>query len=339
MIIDLQRFIADGRNHWSQLESLLNRLENDAEYRLDLETSRRFYYLYQQAAADLARIVSFTSEGEIRHYLESLLSRAYGEIHETREKPHRLKPLRWFFNVFPQTFRRHWRAFWLSLAVSVAGAAFGALALGFDPGAKEVLMPFSHLQGSPSQRVAYEERAKDDRLEGERATFSTNLISHNTRVSIFALALGMSWGVGTVILLFYNGVILGAVAFDYIVAGETEFLLGWLLPHGVIEIPAILVAGQAGLVLGHALVGRDSQLTLRARLREVGGDLVTLIFGAGILLGWAGLIEAFLSQYHEPVLPYSFKICFGVLELILLSGFLAWSGSSGEPKAVSTHDP
>ena len=43
--------------------------------------------------------------------------------------------------------------------------------------------------------------------------------------------------------------ILGAVAVDYVADGQTRFLLGWLLPHGAIEIPAILIAGQAGLVL------------------------------------------------------------------------------------------
>ena len=53
-------------------------------------------------------------------------------------------------------------------------------------------------------------------------------------------------------MLFYNGVILGAVAVDYVRAGETKFLLGWLMPHGVIEIPAILIAGQAGFMLALA---------------------------------------------------------------------------------------
>ena len=199
-------------------------------------------------------------------------------------------------------------------------------------------MPFAHLLGNPKERVAYEESAQRDRLDGSKATFSASLIAHNTRVSIFVLALGMTWGVGTVILLFYNGVILGAVALDYAAAGQTEFLLGWLLPHGVIEIPAILVAGQAGLVLGYALVGRGSRLTLRGRLRQVSGDLVTLIFGAGILLAWAGFVEAFLSQYHEPILPYPMKIGFGVVELILLVGFLTRSGRGAGAKEVSTYD-
>jgi uncharacterized membrane protein SpoIIM required for sporulation len=54
---------------------------------------------------------------------------------------------------------------------------------------------------------------------------------------------------------------------------------------------------------------------------------VTLIFGVGIMLVWAGLVEAFLSQYHEPAIPYWAKISFGAVELCLLALFLAKSGS------------
>jgi len=199
-------------------------------------------------------------------------------------------------------------------------------------------MPFSHLLGDPSERVAHEESAQKDRLKGNKATFSTSLMTHNTRISIFALALGMTWGVGTVILLFYNGVILGAVGLDYVVGGEMEFLLAWLLPHGAIEIPAILLAGQAGLLLARAIIGSGNHVPLKMRLRKVSGDLVTLISGVGIMLIWAGLIESFLSQYHEPALPYSFKIGFGVVELILLTCFLARSGSNSEVNEDSIHD-
>ncbi len=314
------------RPHWTALEKMLGRIEADTNARLTLEELQQFHLLYERAAADLAKIATFSAEPETRRYLESLVARAYGEIHETRQKQARLSPLKWFFQTLPQTFRRHARAFWLSLAITVAGCAFGGFAIALDPGSKHVLMPFSHLQGDPSERVAREESAKGDRLQGVKGSFSAELMTHNTRISIFTLALGMTWGIGTIIELFYNGVILGAVAVDYIRAGQTKFLLGWLLPHGVIEIPAILIAGQAGLLLAGALIGRGTRDPMRQRLRNISSDLVTLIFGVGLMLVWAGFIESFLSQYHEPVIPYSAKITFGLIELGLLSLFLSRSG-------------
>lgn len=326
MIIDLPRFVAAERPHWAELEKMLARLEAEPNLRLDLEQLRHFHYLYERTAADLAKITTFSSEPETRRYLESLIARAYGEIHETRQKQQRLSPLKWFTQTLPQTFRRHVRAFWLSVAITIAGCAFGGFAIAFDPDSKPVLMPFEHLQGDPSERVKREESATEDRMKGVKTRFSAELMTHNTRVSIFTMALGMTWGVGTIIMLFYNGVILGAVAVDYIRAGQTPFLLGWLLPHGVIEIPAILIAGQAGLLLAGALIGRGRRDSMRRRLREVAPDLVTLIFGVGLMLVWAGFIESFLSQYHQPVIPYTAKILFGLVELTLLCLFLSLSG-------------
>lgn len=326
MIIDLQKFVATERPYWTELETFLNKLEADPQRTMTLEELKRFHYLYERTSADLGKIMTFASEPETRRYLESLVARAYGEIHETREKPHRLRPLFWLFNTFPQTFRGHLRAFWLSLAITIAGCAFGGFAIGFDPDAKAVLMPFSHLQGDPSERVGREEKATDDRLSGAKTTFSTSLMTHNTKVSIFTMALGMTYAVGTIVSLFYNGVILGAVAVDYIRAGETKFLIGWLLPHGSFEIPAIIIAGQAGLILGGALIGWGKRKSLRVRLREISHDLMTLIFGVGLMLVWAGFIESFFSQYHEPVLPYWLKITFGCIELSLLCLFLSRAG-------------
>ncbi len=333
MIIDLQKFIQTERPHWAELESFLHRLENEPNLAMSLEELRRFHYLYERTSADLGKVVTFASEPGTRSYLESLVARAYAEIHETREKANRFKPVHWFFVTFPQTFRRHVRAFWLSLLITVIGMLFGGAAISFDPDSKSVIMPFSHLTGDPAERVAKEERADGDHLDGAKSTFSATLMTHNTKVSILAMALGMTWAFGTVVLLFYNGVILGAVMVDYILAGQSEFLAGWLLPHGSFEIPAILIGGQAGLILGGALIGWGKRISVRQRLRQISRDLVTLICGVAVLLVWAGIVESFFSQYHAPVLPYWLKITFGIVQLFLLTLFLAKCGSKAPAPA------
>jgi len=332
MIIDLPRFIATERPNWEELEKFLARLNASPGACLTLDEIRRFHLLYERAAADLSRITTFSSEPETRKYLEALVARAYGEIHETRGRRARLHPLRWFFQTLPRTFRRHFRAFALSVAITLAGCLFGAFAVALDPDAKAVITPFPHLLQDPAKRVADEEKAVDDRLEGAKSAFSAQLMTHNIRVALLVLALGMTFGVGTTIMLFYNGVILGAIALDYVRAGQTTFLLGWLLPHGSIEIPAILIAGQAGFLLAGALIGWGRRVPLSTRLREIGGDIVTLIAGVGLMLVWAGLVESFLSQYHEPVFPYWAKITLGLIELGLLGFFLMRSGATPSEK-------
>jgi uncharacterized membrane protein SpoIIM required for sporulation len=107
------------------------------------------------------------------------------------------------------------------------------------------------------------------------------------------------------------------------------------MPHGVIEIPAILMAAQGGFVLAGALLGRGQRAALGTRMRAAAPDVVTLIGGVAVMLVWAGVVEGFFSQYHEPVVPYWAKIAFGTVELVLLILFLSKCGKGDEPASAN----
>jgi uncharacterized membrane protein SpoIIM required for sporulation len=324
VIIDLPRFVAAERPYWDELRSVLAALEADPARRMALAEIQRLHYLYERCSADLSRLDTFATEPQLRAFLESLVSRAYSEIHETRA-PFRI---RWKAVVlaFPRAFRRHAGAFRLSVAITLLGCAFGWFVIRQDAQAKAVLMPFPGLMISPAERVAQEEKAEFDRYKGVKASFSAQLMTNNIRVTLMAMAAGITAGFGTLVVLFFNGVILGAVATDYIVGGQGMFLAGWLLPHGSVEIPAILLGGQAGFILAGALIGWGIRVSRSERFRAVGHDLFAIVAGAAVMLVWAGLAEAFISQYHQPVIPYSLKIGFGICELAALSAFLGWAG-------------
>jgi uncharacterized membrane protein SpoIIM required for sporulation len=327
MIVDLKQFIVRERSTWEELDKMLTHVESETVLRLTLEEVQRLHYLYERTGAALIKITTFAAEPNLVHSLESLLTRAYAELQTGPSRSDKLSLRRWLFYTFPQTFRQHSRFFMAALLLTIFGALFGGAAVAFDPDAKAAIAPFPHLLQNPAERVKEEESRMNPNLASSKSRFSAALITNNTKVSILALALGVTWGIGTLVLLFYNGVVLGAVIFDYVRAGQSVFLMGWLLPHGVIEIPAILIAGQAGLLLGQALIGWNSKENINQRLRSVTGSLVTLISGAALLLIWAGIVEAFFSQYHEPILPYQFKIVFGLVELIVLLMFLVFAGT------------
>jgi uncharacterized membrane protein SpoIIM required for sporulation len=335
MIVDLKQFIVRERSTWEELDKMLTHVENETVLRLTLEEVQRLHYLYERTGAGLIKISTFAAKANLVHSLESLLTRAYAELQTGRSRSDKLSLRRWLFYTFPQTFRQHSRFFMAALLLTIFGALFGGAAVAFDPDAKAAIAPFPHLLQNPAERVKEEESRANPLLASSKSRFSAALITNNTKVSILALALGVTWGIGTLVLLFYNGVVLGAVIFDYVRAGQSIFLMGWLLPHGVIEIPAILIAGQAGLLLGQALIGWNSKENINQRLRSVTASLVTLISGAALLLIWAGIVEAFFSQYHEPILPYQFKIIFGLVELIALLMFLVFAGTvrnAGKPR-------
>jgi len=75
-------------------------------------------------------------------------------------------------------------------------------------------------------------------------------------------------------------------------------------------------------LLGQTLLGSGDRTPVRARLRAISNDLTLLILGVAVMLVWAGLVESFLSQYHEPVIPYAAKVLFGCIELAALAFFL-----------------
>lgn len=334
MIIDLEHFIESERPYWDELDKLSKKF-GEQRHELPVENAKRLHYLYERASSDLNKLMTFSSEPDTRAYLEALVARAYSVVHAGRDRGRRFRPLYWFCNTFPIAFRRHIAAFWFTLTVTMTGVGFGWFAVQLDPEAKAVLLPFGHGNMDANERVAREEKAEGyEPGAGAQATFSAFLMQNNIRVSFNALAFGALWGVGTIILLFYNGIVMGGICFDYITAGQTKFLLAWLLPHGSIELPAIFLAGQAGLVLGGAVIGWGRRVSLRMRLREVAPDLLSIIGGVCVMLVWAGIIEAYLSQKHGAGI-YDLKIAFGTVELIALIALLTFGGRGKEQESAT----
>ncbi|MFN9894572.1 MAG: stage II sporulation protein M [Acidobacteriota bacterium] len=325
MILDLERFVREGEPRWQELEALLTRLERHATAQPEVVELERLHALYQRTSADLLRVRGLPTEGRLRGYLESLVSRGYTAIHGVTERQ-RGSWFAWFWRDFPQAVRRRPGELLLVLALFWGGAAAGAGLLVTRFSEREMLFPFDGLAVRPSQRVQQEMEDRGRQVGERTGRFSAQLIQNNTRVAFFTFALGMTYGVGPTVLLLANGAYVGAVAADYVLDGQTMFLLGWLLPHGVIELPAIFLAGQAAFVLTGALLPRGRRAPVEERLRDVFPDTLAILGGVAVMLGWAGVVEAFFSQYHEPVIPYAVKIAFGVGELGGLVAFLRWAG-------------
>lgn len=327
MILDSDRFIEKEQPHWIALREHLDRLDSRAVGADSAASLLALHSLYRRAASGLARLEAAAADPAAIHQLEALVGRAYAEIHS---RPHgsgwRAVP-KWIATAFPIAFRKHFRYFAAAVWITLAGCLVGGIAIATNKEHRETLYPFPHLLQDPSKRVALEE-SQARSASAPHSTFAAQLMSNNIRVTINAFAFGMTYGIGTVVLLFYNGVILGGVAVDYILDGQIVFLLAWLLPHGVTEIPAIFIGGMAGLLIARALFGFGDRHGLRTRFRALLPDLAALMFGAATLLVWAGIVESFFSQYHAPVIPYGVKIAFGVVELIAL---IVWLARAGRP--------
>ena len=137
MILDVDKFISKEKPLWEELERTLDDIAAGSIERLSLERIKRLSYLQSKISEDLVRISSFSGEPELKHYLESLVARAYSITHSRARSifPNLSfqqlikKSLNWFLVTFPTVFRRNAASFAVSLGVTLFGVVFGGVAV------------------------------------------------------------------------------------------------------------------------------------------------------------------------------------------------------------------
>ena len=331
--LDVNRYVSQRSPDWSRLETMLGQVERDGLTKLSLPEARHFARLYRRVSSDLVLARSLPVQATLLAYLNQLVARAYSVMHA--HTPVRNRNLRRFFAVeFPRRFRREGWLIALAAAIMLAGAFTGALCVARDPFALGALIPPDHQAFTPSERVHREAESAEKLLGDDAAAFSGWLFTHNMDVSLLVFALGLTFGVGTLSLLFFNGVPLGALAMQYHAEGQDLFFWAWILPHGITELTVVCIAGGAGFMIARGLwlPGR------RARVTAVAGEAreaTQLMLGALPLLAIAGTVEASVSQMHPPALAYASKLLFALGIACAIFTFLL---RAGRPRRRETAD-
>ncbi len=158
------------------------------------------------------------------------------------------------------------------------------------------------------------------------AQFSTEVLVNNIQVSFFAYAAGILACIGTAAILVLNGLVLGEAAGLFHAAGEAPKFWGLILPHGLLELTAIVIAGGAGLRIGWALVAPGDR-SRGAAVAEEGRRSVPVILGLVIVFVVAGLIEGFVTPSE---LPTWARVGIGVLAEAAFLAYIVGFGRSAE---------
>jgi uncharacterized membrane protein SpoIIM required for sporulation len=307
--MEMAEFIESRRTRWEQLERLLDKSEVGGLRVLSLEEARALGKLYRAVSSDLLWVRARSGSADVSAYLNDLVGRAYALTYPGRRP--RLADV-WGFVArgFPALMLREWRMYVASLLLFLAGAGFGYLGMLVDPDAAHYLVPEEHLKLDPVER-AKKEAAGEGMSAQEQAMFSSYLFTHNIQVAFLAFALGITLGLGTAVMLFVNGLFLGALAQVYAAKGMAGWFWAWILPHGIPEITAICIAGAAGLVIARGLIAPKG-LSRGQALRQEAVTAVKLLFGTLVLFVLAGFIEGTISQIHPPKLSVAFKVGFAL---------------------------
>lgn len=288
------RFAAQKRERWDAFERLAERAARGGLDRFESSELPDFAARYREVAADLARARTYGADGATQSRLERLVAAGHNALY--REQ------------------RGTWRRLWLVLArecpaaivaarryVLVAFLAFAApAAAGFTvmrerPALAAELLPDVMLRRAEAGagRRAEGRRYVDVAAE-DRPLMASGIITNNVRVAIACFAGGIFLGVGSLVLLAFNGLAIGASAGHFANLGLLGYLLEFIVGHGVLELFAIWVAGAAGFLLGKTVVAPGT-LARGDALVLSGRRAIRMLGGAALLLLVAGLIEGFVS--------------------------------------------
>jgi uncharacterized membrane protein SpoIIM required for sporulation len=327
--MDLAKFLQERRPEWKRLEEILQRVEGSGLSSLDDEQAVEFGRLYRRAASDLNQSQTFVSGETTERYLNDLVARAYLAIYgTTRFDPWAL--LRYLFWGYPAVFRRYWPHFALAAFLFAAGSVFGYLVSWYDKDAARAYL-------LPSSTIRPPEKGKEPDIDynTDRLTeFSSFLFTHNVGVTLFAFALGITCGLGTAWMMFYNGVLAGVLAAVFVEADQLTAFATGILPHGVLEIPACLLGGAAGFVLAQGFLQAKPWLR-REEMARCGKEAVLLLFGCVPLLAVAALLEAGVARAPERFLSHGIKLAVAGVFALLFAAYLLLLGwrqrSAGRP--------
>lgn len=288
------RFRETRQYDWLRLEELLDQVEGGKASSLSDEDLFDLPVLYRATLSSLSVARETSLDADLVAYLESLSTRAYFILYGVHA-PLLSRLGRFFAHDWPLAIRTLWRETLVSVAMVLIGAIAAYLVVRGDPSWFYSIVPGNFLDGRDPSASAEELRATLYDTHDGLAGFATQLFVHNSGVAILSFALGFAFGVPTVLLMLYNGCILGAFYAVYVPKGLGWNFTGWLSIHGTTELFAIALAGAAGLRIGMASAFPGRLTRMKSTIAS-GRTTGFAMLGVVVMLLCAGLLEGIGRQ-------------------------------------------
>jgi uncharacterized membrane protein SpoIIM required for sporulation len=289
--MNLEAFLRRGSPIWQELDALLDRAGSRPE-RLGAEGVLELGRLYRVLVADLALARRRFPGDPVLDRLEALAIRARQAVYGERRRAGSLREF--VLRGYWQEIRRHRALLAVSLTATFAPTLLAAAWAIRDPGGAIGLVPSSY-------RAAADPHVRHLSVGlSTQAGLAGSIFTHNIAVTFLDFGGGLLLGVGTIFLLAYNGLLLGALAGLTIQAGTFSVFVRYIVPHGMLELSCFSIVGVAGLRLGRALIDPGVQPRGEA-LRADARGAVLMVLGTAPWLVLAGLTEGFLTPRDLPL--------------------------------------
>ena len=274
--------------------------------------------LYRQIASDLAVVRENVGGAGSADYLNTLLARAHHTIYSV-ERQRASDAVRAFAVSYASVFRANLVPCLISLALFAGSAALGAALTSVDPDFK------SSILGPEMIETIERHEMWTHSIVAIKPIASSAIMTNNMSVALVAFASGITAGIGTVYMLLFNGLLLGVIAMACASAGMSVPLWSFVAPHGSLELPAIVIAGGAGLRLAQGVLF-PGLLPRRQSVANSGALAVRLVLGCIPMLVVAGIVEAFVSPTDLSI-PLKFAVAAALF--LLLVSCLFWKSPHG----------
>ncbi len=321
--MDIDRYIQRNEPTWRRLEQLSRTGARDVR-RLDDDEVAELVALYQRVSSHLSHARGQYRDPDLNARLSGILGEARVVIYRRRGSAV-ASVARFFTETFPA-------AVWGSrryVAVAALALFVPAIAMGVwlhnSPSVLDAAIP------PEMQRLIAEDEFANYYRSDAAQNFASYVTINNIQVAFLAFALGIVPIVGTGWILVFNGMNVGMMAAVMHRAGEGAQFWGLILPHGLLELSAICVAGAAGLRLGWSLVAPGDRTRAQA-FRDEGLRAVVIVGGLAVCFVIAGFIEGFVTP---SALPTALRIAVGVAALALFVVYVVLLGSRAERKGLT----
>jgi len=305
------RWLEKRKPHWSKLESLLNQSAKGGLKSLSRSDLQELSLLYRQIAADLAALREDPGSLHFARYINQLLVRAHNTIYSGRKASAR--PIFLFFRYsYPAAFRRNLNQCLLALLIFAVSGLVGGVLTYQNPDFKVKLL------GPQMVETIDRHEMWTHSIVGIKPLASSAIMTNNMSVGFTTFALGITGGLGTIYMMAFNGLLIGVIGVACWLSGMSLQLWSFVAPHGVLELPAIFIAGGAGFRVAQGLLF-PGVLPRRDSLAKAGLEAVQLLLGTIPILIVAGLIEAFISPTG---LAVSLKFSLAAALFVLLGVYL-----------------
>jgi uncharacterized membrane protein SpoIIM required for sporulation len=321
--VNEEAFITERRQRWAELEASVKRAKRGRLRAMPADDIERFGLLLRHASSDLAIARRDFPDSAVTEYLNTLCARAHPLLY--RGTPIRIRAIGDFYaRGLPRAFRAAWPYVVASFVLMAIGFIAGWLAVDLRPDLRSALVPQSLFDAMARGQIP---------ANIPDAPFAASfIIQNNIRVALICFAGGVLLGIPTAFVLLANGWMLGTIAAAVHIGGYNLQFWSLIVPHGVIELSVIIIAGGTGLMLGDAVL-RPGQLRRGDALWIAARRAVTLVLGIATLLIVAGTLEAFVSPSS---LPAAVKLAVGAVAGTLLYSWLLFAGRRHRPAAAAT---